>query len=324
MKKGMILLFIIAELLIIQILGFKIYLSKKDILGKMIINPIEKKYIASSSASYLKYFYEPQPNTSPKIIDWAPYEVSYTINSDTLNERFDYSKDKAEDVYRIITLGDSFTFGLFVDTKDNWPETLEDLLNTQLRCRNIRKLEVINLGVYGYDIQYSMERFKLRGEKYNPDLILWLLKEDDMIQINETMLEKERYYGEQMRKSGEFDREVKNGNFYPAWRKAMSETYEELGKEQVLALQMQFLKELNNYYDNPLVIVISPRMDKDHRDLLRKYINSRSNSYLYEKMTNIYKDEYLLSEGHPNREGHVLIAQDLFGYLTKNKIIPCN
>ena len=108
----------------------------------------------------------------------------YNINSDTFNERFDYEINKDDKTFRIITLGDSFTFGYIVDTKNNWTELLEDKLN-QLHCANFDKIEVINLGVVGYDIQYSVERFKLRGKKYNPDLVLWLLKGDDFQEIKE-------------------------------------------------------------------------------------------------------------------------------------------
>jgi hypothetical protein len=60
---------------------------------------------------------------------WDHTRAYYTFNQDGLNERYDYNTTKPDGIFRIITLGDSFTFGHFVDTKDNWTERLEDLLN---------------------------------------------------------------------------------------------------------------------------------------------------------------------------------------------------
>ena len=56
---------------------------------------------------------------------------------------------KNKDTFRIITLGDSFTFGMYINTKDNWTELLEDKLNSDMGCKNISMFEVINLGVGG-------------------------------------------------------------------------------------------------------------------------------------------------------------------------------
>ena len=166
------------QLVIILFLGFKIYQRQKNILGTISVNPINKESIALKPSNELKYFYEPGQNFTDKTPGhsyFKAFKAIYTINEDGLNERFNYSLEKPNNVFRIITIGDSFTFGLYVDTKDNWTEVLEDILNKELSCQNIKKFEVINLGVEGYDFEYAVERFKVRGLKYNPDLVLWLM-----------------------------------------------------------------------------------------------------------------------------------------------------
>jgi lysophospholipase L1-like esterase len=105
-----------------------------------------------------------------------PSQAKYTINKDTLNERYDYSVKKQPGVFRIMTIGDSFTYGLYTNTDRNWTELLEDKLNADLRCQKSRKVEVINLAVNGYDITYTVERFLKRGIKYNPDLVIWPIR----------------------------------------------------------------------------------------------------------------------------------------------------
>ncbi len=128
------------------------------------VNPIPSHTVTMNGASMLSYYYEPVPGTT--IADrknWMSEEAKYTINQDGLNERFDYAVDKKPGIYRIITLGDSFTYGTNVSTGDNWTELLEDLLNRTYRCRSVSAYEVINLGVGGYDVQFQSERYRRKG-----------------------------------------------------------------------------------------------------------------------------------------------------------------
>lgn len=315
---------IFLQIVIITFLFYKIYQKQKNILGAF-VSPINKERLLLNSSNKLKYFYEPKPNSIEKVNEWISYKGVYTINSDSLNERFNYSIEKPKNVYRIITLGDSFTYGLYVDTKDNWPKRLEDKLNNESRCNNISKFEVINLGVYGYDIQYSSERFKIRGQKYHPDLVLWFLKNDDLEQINEVMLEKERRYSKEFKASGEFDRLVKQGVLYPSWVKAMEDTVNQFSKNDILNQQYKFLKEFNNYYKGKLIIFTFPDTEVTYKKLLSDYITDRGNSYFTYQITDInqFPQLYFKNDGHLNREGHMQIATDLFDYLTKNKLISC-
>ena len=178
------------ELIIISILSIRLFLPKSDF-GCCKYFPTQKEHIIFNPTKALKYFYEPKPNTNEvDKADWFPYETIYTINSDSLNERFEYSVNKPKGTYRIITLGDSFTFGQYISTPNNYSELLEEMLNKTLRCRSINRFEVINLGVPGYDIQYSVERFKVRGQKYYPNLVLWLLQDGDFDEITELTREK--------------------------------------------------------------------------------------------------------------------------------------
>ena len=190
-RKRLLSFIVFLEIAFASFLFIKIYESNK-ILGISVIR-MNKESIYYNPFSKFKYFFEPVPNTvedSPKWIKWA--KARYIINADSLNERFNYSVNRAPNTFRIITIGDSYTFGLFVDTKYNWSEILEDLLNENLSCKNIKKIEVLNLGEFGYDIEYAIERYRIRGVKYDPDLVIWLLKDDDFFEINEIMREKEQ------------------------------------------------------------------------------------------------------------------------------------
>jgi lysophospholipase L1-like esterase len=307
---------ILFQISIIIFLSYKIFLKKQRVLGKAVINPIKKENIIQTDTK-LKYFYEPKPNTHEIVNEWVPYKATYTINNDALNERFDYEIEKKENVFRIITLGDSFTYGLYVDTKNNWPERLEDKLNTDLLCKGVNKYEVINLGVHGYDIQYSLNRYINRGSKYNPDLIIWFLKEDDVLQVNEIMLEKEHYYAKEMRETGEFQKLVDKGILYPSWAKAMQDVFNEYGKDQILDIQRSFLKEFDNQYKGKLVVVTFPNEPKDVKNFLRDEVSKNKDAVFFDGLDDIYQDSklYFPNDGHPTSEGHKVIAENIFDYL---------
>jgi len=53
------------------------------------------------------------------------------------------------------------------------------MLNAIQLCPGFQRYEVLNLDVGGYDIEDAAHRYFVRGIKYRPDLILWLLKDDD-------------------------------------------------------------------------------------------------------------------------------------------------
>ncbi len=288
---------------------------------------INNKDVAFSPSVNLKYFYEPKPNT--KQGSNMPGMVStQTINSDSLNERFEYTTAKPENTFRIITLGDSFTFGQYVDTKDNWPEKLEDMLNLNLKCKNIKKFEVINLGVYGYDAQYEVERFKKRGEKYNPDLVIWYFI--DLLRYNE------KIRGDYLKAFSAFQKDNPNAsqgtldqNRGKLAKESVTKSVNELGKSTILNFQKTQIKLFRQYYKGKVLIASYPGLNSDMTNFLINAANE--NNFIYEEnmrdyhnMSGDFSSANIHPNFHPNQKGHQIIAEDYFNFLTKNKMIACN
>lgn len=318
MKRAMLLFLILFQLSLIVFLGLKIYKRQRNIAVVVNVNPLKKKNLVFSQTETPYFFYEPKPdiNQVEDTVKWLSKKVVYKINSDSLNERFNYEIEKSKDTFRIITLGDSHTFGLYVNTKDNWTEVLEDMLNKNLSCKNINKFEVINLGMSGYDIQYSIERFRLRGEKYHPDLILWFIKGEDFLQYNENMLKiKERLKKTQPnRTEAEY------------WDLAYKSSIKDLGENNLFKKVMGLLESFSNYYKNRLVVFTYP-IKKEYIKALKNFVKKRPKTYFFDDIPNIYITRnlnFFPNDQHPNEEGHRIIAFSLFKYLTNNnKIIPC-
>lgn len=328
MKKSSLLYLIIVQLIIIIFLGYNIHSRTwKNSSTSVSVNFIKKGAIIFTSNQELKYFFEPRASTTIEDkVEWLSFIPKYTINSDSLNEQANYSISKPKNTFRIITLGDSFTYGQYVNTEDNWSSLLEKKLNNLFICKDMNKFEVINLGVPGYDIKYSVKRFELRGEKYDPDLVIWFLKDDDFNIINEYFIPKEQELVHQLdfdiNNPSEFD--SKNGGPI-IFLKIIEEIKKELGDKIFIDYQTNALKKMNTLYKKKLLIITFPTTNIQYQSIMEKFVVSRQNGYLYKNLTNIYKiDGLFFLDGHPNLKGHQVIANDLFNYLIKNKIISCN
>lgn len=328
MKKKLMGFLICIELCVIIFFVIKIYSQKAYVLGQttVSINPIKKEDLIFPEAE-LKDFYEPKPNSIQESTeDWLEKKAHYSINSDSLNERFDYSVEKSKSTFRIITLGDSYTFGLTVDTSKNYPETLEDILNANLFCPSIKKFEVINFGVAGYDIAYAVERFKKRGEKYNPDLLLWFLKQDDFTNINELMLKKAEKYKKKLSDDNQIEAFRENGDFFPYWKFARADVYNQIGIDEVRTYQSRAIKKISMYHKSTILIFTEKNLiNEKEKNIITDFLNITAHSYFYDEITNTFADNSLRQkDGHPNEAGYAVMAKELFEVLKDKKIIPCD
>ncbi len=313
-------LVVVIELIIIFLILILINQSSKPTYYFPLIRKEESIF---SSNSHLKHFYEPKQNKIVKDKNiFTSYIPEYTINSDGLNERFDYEIKKDPKVFRIIVLGDSFTFGKYVDTKDNYVERLEDKLNSKIFCPKYRKLEVINLGVGGYDMEYAVERLKKRGMKYNPDLVLWFVRNDDFEQLLDKMYDKVKEYGKQMAIDGTYQQSIREGSYFPEYVRVTEELNIQYGEEFISQYRRKNLEDFLQTYDGPLLIFTFPTHHKI-KEFLSNSISLSKNWFLYGDLIYVPKYNGAFPDSHPNVFGHELIAEDLYNYLLIHKMIPC-
>lgn len=286
------------------------------------IAPMKTMEIIKPPAKITKYFYEPKPNTTIHDIPLyfsLPYEPVYTINADSLHERFTYTKEKAPNTFRLITLGDSFTFGHYVNTNDNWTERLEDLLNNE--CKKYEHYDVINLGVFGYDISYAVERFIQRGEKYDPDLVVWLVKSDDFTAVNDITNGKLMKLKEEYIQNGTLKKSIEKGDFYPHTVQVRKAFLEEYGEQNILTMQKNYLETFATYFKNSLVFVSLTNTTKNNEEqLIENFTEAREDTFYYKNFPEFNR----LPDKHPSIQGHTEIAKYMLTYLTKEKILPCN
>lgn len=103
------------------------------------------------------------------------FNVQYHINELGLRD-YPVKKEKSEDEYRILFLGDSFTEGQGVQIEDTMVKKVEDLLNQQSFSTDEsppnRHFRTINAGAAGYSTLLEYLYLKNKGIELNPDLVI--------------------------------------------------------------------------------------------------------------------------------------------------------
>ncbi len=130
---------------------------------------------------------DPQWIVYDPILGWinrAGYQGrEFRINS--LGFRGDeVSKSKPDGTIRILTLGDSGTFGFW----ESWPKLIEydsytDVLREELLVNGHQRVEVINAGVLGYTSANGVRLFMTKGVELDPDIITLRFTHNDYIRV---------------------------------------------------------------------------------------------------------------------------------------------
>jgi hypothetical protein len=90
------------------------------------------------------------------------YAIEYRINSKGLRDE-ETTYKKPEDTFRIVLVGDSYTFGFGVPIEKHFSTLLEGYF---------QNVEVINMGIDGFGVDQELLYLRLEGFRYEPDLVL--------------------------------------------------------------------------------------------------------------------------------------------------------
>jgi len=256
---------------------------------------------------------------------------SYTINNDGYRGK-NIAREKADGVKRIMFLGDSYTFGWGIDDDETYPEQLKLIL----RNNNDFNVEVINLGIPGYNTIQESELLRENIHLFNPDVVvLAYVMNDAEHQMNVPLSPGVKY---KLAYSWvcEFFKDFLNTKFPNICHFAVNIQKNEpylIGfkhnnpkwKESKKALKS--MVSLCNKRHIAFVVVILPdftqRFDESYR---YKYIhhsvtewckefNVDSIDLLPNFLGTDHKKLWVIGEGHPNEIAHQMIAEILSGYL---------
>ncbi len=95
-------------------------------------------------------------------------EIPYRINADGFRDRL-YARPKPPGVYRVVVIGDSIAFGYGVEQEQGFTERLEALL---AELAPEARVEVLNMGIGGYNPYLEAAFLRDVGITYEPDLVI--------------------------------------------------------------------------------------------------------------------------------------------------------
>ena len=135
---------------------------------------------------YASFVTSPNPK-----LRYVPKPGSPGISSYGLRD-FEYPLEKPEGTFRIAVLGDSVAFGYCTPTESlpiakTFPKLLERRLNEPVLSGH-QKVEVINLGVSGYDTLQEVEFLRAKGLAFDPDLVLVAYCLNDTVELSSEII----------------------------------------------------------------------------------------------------------------------------------------
>lgn len=145
------------------------------LMGIAVLEIAVRVFLGAKPETYLREFSRYHP-----ILGWekTPNKEGYfrrgdaliheKMNSKGLRDR-EYPYEKADSIFRILVLGDSFTEGYDVNVDDLFTEILETELNRQ---QQHQRYEIINAGTGGYSTDQEHLFFQIEGYKYRPDIVV--------------------------------------------------------------------------------------------------------------------------------------------------------
>lgn len=116
--------------------------------------------------------------------------VAYALNSRGHRDR-EYEVPRPENVFRIVCLGDSFTFGQGVHAQDTVSSVLAARLNEQTEAAGqFTRYEAVNCGASGYSTHEERMSYERQGRAYQPQVavVLMVLNDDVNSRDEQTQL----------------------------------------------------------------------------------------------------------------------------------------
>lgn len=320
---------VITILEVLIIIGILIRLIQINLNRNVLsINTINSNHITKVDVPNAKFYYEPIQGVYLHQKPWQDSVTKITINSDTLNERFDYEIKKEKNTIRLLSLGDSFTYGDNVNTTENWSEQLEDTLKEQ--CSNEFKFEVINLGVGGYDLEYGLIRFITRGAKYNPDMVIWTIT--DPLRLNEQIFERQerlsqlpkleliKKYRMYVNETTESDYEIDITQEFLPWFIARKEVIQSTATDQILNKNINLIQKMMSTFNGKILFIMIPPGGSEMSVYLKlvTLINKQIYNTRHKLIEVNLNDSYRLADMHFNVKGHDKMTSIIFTEIFSN------
>jgi lysophospholipase L1-like esterase len=247
-----------------------------------------------------------------------------TINSVGL--RGPETKEKDPSRFRILTTGDSFTFGDRVTDNESWPSQLGALLDKEQASHpgDKRPIEVLNGGGPGWGI-FQMERYLRRAiPRYQPDMVMLTITPIDIYRQPFTPEQLAAYVKTQERRKALRDASVfltfiarRVVRLQQGRRAVPNEMGEDADKDMLWGKDKERIQKLIADFTGKtqFMVMVLQDFSKDH-DWVAEHVGAFAGQNgtpffdLGPAFTGMTKDGLtVVGDGHPNGKGHGITAR---------------
>ena len=280
---------------------------------------------------------------TPEMIRYPDRPRTYYMpeHADSMRDQ-NYSSKKEEKSYRIVVVGDSFTFGPYLQFDDTFSKKLERWLNLN---KNQPKVEVLSFGFSGSSTKDEV-KYVNEAVKYNPDLII--------LQI--TLNDAEPHLLSDKEKKELFDATYLESPLFDYWKSLkfiLSRVHNTTSYNRYIQYHSGFFKDPDTFsiFDNSikeiakiatkhqikLNAVIFPMFDFPCDDNKYPFLETHQiiesslsaanikSLDLRKSYIGIAPDRLQIMPGrdsHPNESAHRIAAEKIMTFLNEEKIIP--
>jgi lysophospholipase L1-like esterase len=279
-------------------------------------------------------------------------QPEFTISINTNNEGLrDVDRSPSKDQFKILALGDSFTFGVGVELKDTYLSVLEQMTNNAGGI----KLSIIKAGIIGYSTYNEKAYLEKKGLNYHPNMVLVQFWWDDLGIDHITFLAETGFLTSGKITSNAQLRLFLNRNFrsYALLRRIFTTISKKALFTSRVANTTESQSSLSNKYAVTLkefkeieercgknhiscwFLLIPPKEFVYNNDVLQSQWKSfcdllSKNNIQYLDCLPVLKEAlskgesvFFKVDSHLNRNGHKIIAEEIYKYLLP-KLIPEN
>lgn len=170
-------------ILILLVLGAEVTLRLLKIPGSSYGNWVPPIYQPHPTIGYTFI-----PNIEATYTHFFEWETTIKTNSEGWRDN-EHTIEKPSGTYRIACIGDSYTVNLEVEMEDNYPKTLERILNKKASP----KIEILNFSADGTGTEAHYLMFKEYALKYKPDMVIHSVHDTDVEDVRAGKLYRQSY-----------------------------------------------------------------------------------------------------------------------------------
>jgi lysophospholipase L1-like esterase len=337
-KKKVLLSIILTLILILGILVICLFRAERMRTVSYTINNMrtqnftEKEMLHVLVRNGSVFYHYNMPNVSYgfsiKNSNYIPTKIK--INSQGLRDR-EYAIEKPNNTLRIISLGDSFTFGLGVENEKAYPDIAEEILNNNSKSKYY---EVLNMGVCGHSTMEETELLKARGLRFSPDIVTIGYYTNDfenasrIYELRDVL--REKYFnmiekGELNISSLDVENRINEESVNIYREEIKNESFEE--KISRVRNPLKEINKLSKAYNFSVVLIIFPvYLENNFKEELEKI--SEENNWCELGLSETFSKHHLYNETvygeidlHPNAYAHQKIGEALYEKLKECGLI---